>query len=90
LRETVAASAMRSAPRRDLRDEVGAITTLMAIDALDADEATAHIVLISKPPAEAVARAVLDRVARSEKSFTICFLGAKTWRCRPMLAPPRR
>src|SRR6202008_4043714 len=35
---------------RDLKAEVGAITTLMAIDALDADSATRAIVLISKPP----------------------------------------
>ena len=61
---------------RDLKSEVGAITTLMAIDALDADEATNHIVLISKPPADAVAKLVLDRVAHSAKPFTICFLGA--------------
>jgi FdrA protein len=61
---------------RDLRAEVGAITTLMAIDALDADPATRKIVLISKPPEAAVARVVLDRVARSAKPFTICFLGA--------------
>lgn len=61
---------------RDLRAEVGAITTLMAIDALDADAATRHIVLISKPPAASVARLVLDRVARSAKQFTVCFLGA--------------
>jgi FdrA protein len=61
---------------RDLKAEVGAITTLMAIDALDADPGTRHIVLISKPPEAAVARMVLDRVARSSKSFTICFLGA--------------
>jgi FdrA protein len=61
---------------RDLKAEVGAITTLMAIDALDADPATRHIVLISKPPEAAVARVVLDRVARSAKPFTICFLGA--------------
>ena len=61
---------------RDLRAEVGAIATLMAIDALEADAATRHIVLISKPPADAVARLVLDRVARSRKPFTICFLGA--------------
>jgi len=61
---------------RDLKAEVGAITTLMAIDALDADPATRHIVLISKPPEAAVARLVLDRVARSAKPFTICFLGA--------------
>jgi FdrA protein len=61
---------------RDLKAEVGAITTLMAIDALDADPASRHIVLISKPPEPAVARLVLDRVARSAKPFTICFLGA--------------
>jgi len=61
---------------RDLNAEVGAITTLMAIDALDADARTKHIVLISKPPETSVAKLVLDRVARSEKPFTICFLGA--------------
>jgi FdrA protein len=62
---------------RDLKPEIGAITTLMAIDALDADAATRHIVLISKPPAEAIVRQVLDRVGRSRKPFTICFLGAE-------------
>jgi FdrA protein len=61
---------------RDLKAEVGAITTLMAIDALDADPTTRAIVLISKPPEAAVARLVLDRVAQSRKPFTICFLGA--------------
>src|SRR4051812_4989959 len=61
---------------RDLKAEVGAITTLMAIDALDADDRTKHVVLISKPPAASVARSVLDRVAKSSKPFTICFLGA--------------
>jgi FdrA protein len=61
---------------RDLKAEVGAITTLMAIGALDADPATRHIVLISKPPEATVARVVLDRVAKSRKPFTICFLGA--------------
>ena len=63
---------------RDLNAQVGAITTLMAIDALDADTATNHIVLISKPPADAVAKLVLARVARSRKPFTVCFLGAST------------
>jgi FdrA protein len=61
---------------RDLKAEVGAITTLMAIDALDADAATKHIVLVSKPPAASVTQVVLERVARSRKPFTICFLGA--------------
>ena len=62
---------------RDLKAEIGAMTTLMAIDALDADASTKEIVLISKPPAPTVAQRVLDRVARSPKPFTVCFLGAQ-------------
>jgi hypothetical protein len=61
---------------RDLKAEVGAITTLMAIDALDADAATKHVVLVSKPPAADVARLVLDRIGRSAKPFTVCFIGS--------------
>ncbi len=62
---------------RDLKAEVGGITTLMAIDLLDADAATRYIVIVSKPPADDVARVVLDRVSRSSKRFTVCFLGAR-------------
>ena len=62
---------------RDLKAEVGGLTTLMAIDLLDADPATQHIVVISKPPAAAVARLVLARVGKSAKPFTICFLGSE-------------
>jgi FdrA protein len=60
---------------RDLKAEVGGTTALMAIDLLDADPATRHIVIISKPPAASVAAKVIDRVARSTKSFTLCFIG---------------
>jgi FdrA protein len=63
---------------RDLDAEIGGIATLMAIDALDGDPTTEAIVIISKPPADAVARAVLERVGRSAKPFTICFLGLDT------------
>jgi FdrA protein len=61
---------------RDLKKEIGGISTLMAIDALDHDGDTKHIVLISKPPHPDVAREVLARVGKSKKPFTICFLGA--------------
>src|SRR5262245_21345051 len=54
---------------RDLSREVGALTTLAVIDLLDADSATRHIVLISKPPHPEVARAVLERVGASSKPF---------------------
>jgi FdrA protein len=60
---------------RDLKSEVGGLTTLMALDLLDADPSTRHIVIISKPPAADVAARVLARVARSRKSATICFIG---------------
>jgi len=67
---------------RDLKEEVGGITTLMAIDVLDADPDTRHIVLVSKPPAPSVAARVLDRIRESSKPFTVCFLGAS-----PMVLP---
>ncbi len=60
---------------RDLKAAVGGITTLMAIDLLDADPGTRHIVIISKPPDDEVVARVLARVARSKKTFAICFLG---------------
>jgi succinyl-CoA synthetase alpha subunit len=62
---------------RDLKSDVGGITTLMAIDLLDADPATEHIVIISKPPADDVAAKVLARVGRSGKTFTVCFIGGR-------------
>jgi succinyl-CoA synthetase alpha subunit len=61
---------------RDLKEEIGGITTLMALDALDRDPSTRHIVVVSKPPAPAVAAKIIDRVRASRKSFTLCFIGA--------------
>ncbi len=60
---------------RDLKESVGGITTLMAIDALDRDPETQHIVLISKPPAAKVAEAIVARIGKSKKQFTLCFIG---------------
>lgn len=62
---------------RDLKDEIGGVSTLMGIDRLDADKATKHIVLISKPPGEKVLPRIMDRIAQSAKPFTVCFIGAK-------------
>ena len=60
---------------RDLDERVGALGTLAAIDALERDAATRTIVLISKPPAPAVADEVLARLSRSAKRSVVCFLG---------------
>ena len=62
---------------RDLTQEVGGITTFAAIDLLDKDPATRHIVLISKPPAPEVAKQVLARVRKSAKPFTLCLIGSR-------------
>ena len=60
---------------RDLSAKVGGATTLMAFDLLDADPATDHIVLISKPPASTVAARIADRIGQSDKKITVCFIG---------------
>ena len=68
---------------RDLDERVGALATLAAIDALEQDPGTAIIVLLSKPPAPAVAQRVLERLARCRKKSVVCFLGLD----KPGLAP---
>lgn len=61
---------------RDLDERVGGLATLAALDALAQDPGTRRIVLISKPPAPAVARKVLERAGKSGKPFVACFLGS--------------
>ncbi|CAM9846112.1 unnamed protein product, partial [Phaeothamnion confervicola] len=60
---------------RDLSEEVGGLMTLAAFDALEADPATRHIAIISKPPAKSVADRISARVAKSAKPVTLCLLG---------------
>lgn len=62
---------------RDLKAEVGGATMLRALDELAADEATRVIVLVSKPPARAVADKVLARARKTGKPVIACFLGAE-------------
>ncbi|GIH90782.1 FdrA family protein [Planobispora siamensis] len=60
---------------RDLSAEVGGLSTLRALDALDADPATELIVLISKPPAPEVADAVLQAAGKLSTPVVTAFLG---------------
>jgi FdrA protein len=62
---------------RDLADGVGGAMALAALEALDADPGTRHVVVISKPPSPAVARRLLARIGRSRKRFTVCLLGTR-------------
>ncbi len=61
---------------RDLKEEVGGIMMLQALQALQADPATQVITLVSKPPSPSVAEAILDQVAQSDKPTVIGFMGA--------------
>jgi FdrA protein len=62
---------------RDLKIEVGGIMMLLALQALQQDPNTEVVVLISKPPAEEVARVVLKQASASEKKTVVCFLGGE-------------
>ena len=60
----------------DLKEQVGGITMLMGIDALEADPETRYIVLISRKPADGVLNKVLDRVSQCTKPVVALFMGA--------------
>ncbi|MET8472575.1 transcriptional regulator [Streptomyces sp. NPDC006422] len=62
---------------RDLSAEVGARTTLDALDLLAADEGCELIVLVSKPPAPEVAERVVERAGRAGKPVVAAFLGTE-------------
>lgn len=60
---------------RDLSQEIGGITTLMALDALEKDPGTEVIAIISKPPDEKVLKVVLKRIEDCTKPVLGCFFG---------------
>ncbi len=60
---------------RDLDEEVGGIMTIEGIKALNKDEETKVIVVISKPPAPSVAKKVLDVIKESKKPVVVDFVG---------------
>jgi FdrA protein len=62
---------------RDLGPEVGGTMMLMGIEALKRDPRTEVIVVISKPPAETVARKVIGRLEQAGKPCVVHFIGRK-------------
>lgn len=59
----------------DLAEAVGGQMMLLALEALAADEDTAVIVLISKPPAPVIVRKILEQVQQIDKPVVVNFLG---------------
>ncbi|OJG25920.1 hypothetical protein RU98_GL000797 [Enterococcus caccae] len=62
---------------RDLSEAVGGKMMLDAIDALESDEETKVIVLISKPPAKVVEEKIIARVRKADKPVVIWFIGSE-------------
>jgi len=60
----------------DLHQDVGGISMLQGLKALARDADTKAIVLVSKPPAPAVAEAVLAAAQRAGKPVVVNFIGA--------------
>ena len=60
---------------RDLGDDVGGLGTFMALDALEADPDTRHIVIVSKPPGPRTKAALFARLADCPKPVTLCLVG---------------
>jgi len=61
---------------RDLSDAIGGISTLTAVDALEADPATKVIVILSKPPGRRATGSLMERLAKCAKPVILCLLGA--------------
>ena len=62
----------------DLSEEVGAASTLQALEALEEDPATDLIVVISKPPADPVADDVRRAAQACSKPVVVVFMGETT------------
>lgn len=61
---------------RDVKEDVGGITTLSGIDALIEDDEIKVIVVIGKPPASSVEKKVLERLQHANKPSVIGFIGS--------------
>jgi succinyl-CoA synthetase alpha subunit len=62
---------------RDVSEEIGGITLLAALELLARDPGTRVIVIVSKPPAPAVADRALAAARACGKPVVVLFLGAK-------------
>jgi FdrA protein len=68
---------------RDLSDPVGGLTTSVALEALEADEATRVIALIAKPPGRKTMEQLVLRLQESKKTIVACLLGAEPMAIKP-------
>jgi len=61
----------------DISDQIGGLTTLAAMDALEEDVNTQVIAIISKPPGAATLKQLLEKFDSCHKPVIGCFLGVE-------------
>lgn len=71
----VGVSACLGVGGRDLSEPVGGLSTLAALDVLDADAGTEQIIVVSKPPADVVAERVRAHAAQLRTPVRFALLG---------------
>lgn len=59
----------------DLKKGVGGIMMQMGIDALEADEQTKYLILISRKPDPDVLNVILERISKCQKPVVVFFMG---------------
>lgn len=62
---------------RDLTDQIGGLTTISALEALENDRETRVIAVISKPPGQKALNILTDRFKSLQKPLIACFLGTQ-------------
>jgi FdrA protein len=62
----------------DLSDEIGGITTALALEALEVDDQTMAIAIIAKPPGKKTLQQLVTRLKYFTKPVVACFLGVSS------------
>jgi FdrA protein len=64
----------------DVKAKIGGLMMIQSIDALEQDPQTDTIVVVSKPPDEAVKEQILNHIAtKTKKRYVTCFLGPASY-----------
>ncbi|MCD8140728.1 MAG: acyl-CoA synthetase FdrA [Planctomycetaceae bacterium] len=64
---------------RDLKDDIGGITTLTALERLATDDKTTMIAILGKPPGDATRAKILDRCKNLGKKVFMHYMGASSY-----------
>lgn len=64
---------------RDLKDEIGGLTALGALERLQNDPNTKYIGILGKPPGKNTRKALLEKIRQSSKPVAVHYLGSASY-----------